>query len=49
MGLNLSFAQDNSAASNDFWKKVRYGGAIGMNFGSNYTEKSFKLFFVKFF
>ena len=38
MGLNLSFAQDNSAASNDFWKKVRFGGAIGMNFGSNYTE-----------
>lgn len=38
MGLNLSFAQDNSAASSDFWKKVRFGGAIGMNFGSNYTE-----------
>lgn len=38
MGLNLSFAQDNSATASDFWKKVRFGGAIGMNFGSNYTE-----------
>ncbi|HQV36990.1 MAG: hypothetical protein KA215_07425 [Flavobacterium sp.] len=38
LGLNVSFAQDNPAPTNDFWKKVRFGGAIGMNFGSNYTE-----------
>ena len=37
LGLNVSFAQDNGANS-DFWKKVRFGGAIGLNFGNNYSE-----------
>ncbi len=38
LGLNVSFAQDNPAPTSDFWKKVRFGGAIGMNFGNAYTE-----------
>lgn len=30
----LVYAQDES----DFWSKVRFGGSIGMAFGSNYTD-----------
>jgi hypothetical protein len=37
------FAQQESLASNasnDFWKKVQFGGGIGLNFGSGYTDVS---------
>lgn len=34
-------AQQNSyrsTSSNDFWKKVQFGGGIGLSFGSGYTD-----------
>lgn len=35
------FAQEQTnmpTQQNDFWRKVQYGGGIGMNFGSGYTD-----------
>jgi hypothetical protein len=37
------FAQQESfpsKTSNDFWKKVQFGGGLGLNFGSGYTDVS---------
>ncbi|HSN49510.1 MAG TPA: hypothetical protein VLR29_12180, partial [Flavobacterium sp.] len=35
------FAQEQTEVptpQNDFWKKVQFGGGIGMSFGSGYTD-----------
>ena len=34
------FAQQQNTAPNDFWKNVQFGGGIGLNFGSGYTDVS---------
>ncbi len=34
------FAQQQTTASNDFWRKVQFGGGIGLNFGTGYTDVS---------
>lgn len=33
-----TFAQTDTTQRNEFWSHVRFGGAIGLNFGNNYTE-----------
>jgi long-subunit fatty acid transport protein len=32
------FAQTTTSQRNEFWSNVRFGGAVGLNFGNNYTE-----------
>ena len=33
-----TFAQGQTNPPTDFWKKVQFGGGIGMSFGSGYTD-----------
>ena len=33
-----TFAQTDTIQRNEFWSHVRFGGAVGLNFGNNYTE-----------
>lgn len=36
--FSFGFISANAQDSNDFWSKVRFGGSIGMAFGSDYTD-----------
>jgi long-subunit fatty acid transport protein len=36
--LNISLAQTTTNTPSDFWKKVRFGGGFGVNFGNNATD-----------
>ena len=38
IALLLCFVSANAQNESDFWKRVRFGGAIGAAFGNNYTE-----------
>lgn len=34
----FSYSQDNPSDKGDFWSRVRYGGGLGLSFGSGYTD-----------
>jgi hypothetical protein len=36
--FSTTFAQTDTNQRNEFWSHVRFGGAIGLNIGNNYTE-----------
>jgi long-subunit fatty acid transport protein len=36
--FNAMIAQSTTTQKSEFWSHVRFGGAVGLNFGNNYTE-----------